>query len=66
MYADDTTIMNVGHDVNELQKITAANTGVVEQHFEINNLLINPSKHTTSFPRQNIADRKFKNANKEQ
>jgi hypothetical protein len=38
--------------------ITTANTGVVEQYFEINNLLINPSKHTTSFSRQNIADRK--------
>jgi hypothetical protein len=36
--------MNVGHDIKELQKITAANTGVVEQYFEINNLLINPSK----------------------
>ena len=44
MYADDTTIMNVGHDIKELQKITAANTGVVEQYFEINNLVINPSK----------------------
>jgi hypothetical protein len=31
MYADDTTIMNVGHDINELKKTTAANTGVVEQ-----------------------------------
>jgi hypothetical protein len=44
MYADDTTIMNVGHDIKELQKITAANTGVVEQYFEIDNLLINPFK----------------------
>jgi hypothetical protein len=44
MYADDTTIMNIGHDIKELQKITAANTGVVEQYFEINNLLINLSK----------------------
>jgi hypothetical protein len=35
--ASPTTIMNVGHDINELQKITAANTGVVEQYFKINN-----------------------------
>jgi hypothetical protein len=46
MYADDTTIMNVEYDIKDLQKITAANTGVVEQYFEINNLLINPSKIT--------------------
>ena len=44
MYADDTAIMNVGLDIKKLQKITAANTGVVEQYFEINNLLINPSE----------------------
>jgi hypothetical protein len=44
MYADNTTVMNIGHDINELQKITAANTGVVAQYFEINNLLINQSK----------------------
>jgi hypothetical protein len=44
MYADNTTIMNVGHDIKKLQQITAANTGFVEQYFEINNLLINPSK----------------------
>jgi hypothetical protein len=58
MYADDTTIMNVGYDINELQEITAASTGAVRQYFEIHNLLINPSKHTTSFSRQNTADRK--------
>jgi hypothetical protein len=58
MYADDTTIMNVGHDINKLQKITAANTGVVEQYFEINDLLINPSKTHYIFSRQNLADRK--------
>jgi hypothetical protein len=44
MYADDTAIMNVGLGIKKLQKITAANTGVVEQYFEINNLLINPSE----------------------
>jgi hypothetical protein len=58
MYADDSTIMNVGHDINELQKITAANTGVVEQYFEINNILINPSKTHYILFQTNIADRK--------
>jgi hypothetical protein len=44
MYADDTSILNVGQDMNELQNTTANNTRVVEQYFEINNLSINPSK----------------------
>ena len=58
MYADDTAIMNVGHDIKKLQKITAANTGVVEQYFEINNILINPSKTHYILFQTNIADRK--------
>jgi hypothetical protein len=41
---DDTSILNVGQDTNELQNTTSHNTGVVEQYFEINNLFINPSK----------------------
>jgi hypothetical protein len=44
MYADDTLILNVGHDMNELQNTTSNNIGVVEKYFEINNLSINPSK----------------------
>jgi hypothetical protein len=44
MYADATSILNVGQDMNELQNTTSYNIGVVEQYFEINNLSINPSK----------------------
>jgi hypothetical protein len=44
MYADDTSILNEGQDMNELQNTTSNNTGIVEQYFEINNLSINPSK----------------------
>jgi hypothetical protein len=44
MYADDTSILNVGQDMNELQNTTSNNAGAVEQYFEINNLSINPSK----------------------
>jgi hypothetical protein len=44
MYADDTSILNVGQDMNELQNTTSNNTGIVEQYFEINNLSINPPK----------------------
>jgi hypothetical protein len=44
MYADDTSILNVGLDMNELQNTTSNNTGVIEQYFEINNLSIIPSK----------------------
>jgi hypothetical protein len=44
MYADDTSILNVGQDMNELQNTTSNNMGVVEQYFEINNLSINPSE----------------------
>jgi hypothetical protein len=43
MYADDTSILNVGQDINELQN-TSNNTEVAEQYFEINNLSIYPSK----------------------
>jgi hypothetical protein len=44
MYADDTSILNVGQDMNEIQNTTSNNTGVIEQYVEINNLSINPSK----------------------
>jgi hypothetical protein len=33
MYADDTSILNVGQDMSELQNITSNNTVVVEQYF---------------------------------
>jgi hypothetical protein len=44
MYADDTSILNIGQDINELRNITSDNIGVVEQYFEINNLFIYPSE----------------------
>jgi hypothetical protein len=37
MYADDTSIMNMGHDINDLQYITSINIGIVEKYFEMNN-----------------------------
>jgi hypothetical protein len=53
MYADDTSILNIRQDINELQNITSDNTGAVEQYFEINNLFINPSKtHILFQPKQ--------------
>jgi hypothetical protein len=42
MYVDDTLILNVGQDMNELKNTTSNNTGIVEQYFEINNLSLNP------------------------
>jgi hypothetical protein len=36
--------MYIGQDINELQKNTSENTGLVEQYFEKNNLSINPTK----------------------
>jgi hypothetical protein len=44
MYADDTSILNMGQDINELQHITSVYLGAVEQYFQMNNLFINPSK----------------------
>jgi hypothetical protein len=43
MYTDDTSIMNMGHNINDLQHITSINIGTVEKYFEIN-LFINPTK----------------------
>jgi hypothetical protein len=39
MYADDKSILNVGQDMNELQNTTSNNNIIVEQYFEINNLI---------------------------
>jgi hypothetical protein len=58
MYADDTSILNTGQDINELQDTTTDNIRVTEQYFKINNLFINPSKHTTFSFIQNNAGRK--------
>jgi hypothetical protein len=35
MYAEDTSILNMGQDINELQHITSINVGVVEKYFEM-------------------------------
>jgi hypothetical protein len=44
MYAYDTSVLNIGQDIIELQKTTSENTGLIEQYFETNNLFINPTK----------------------
>jgi hypothetical protein len=41
MHADDTSILTIGQDINELQNETAKNIGVVEQYFTMNKLPIN-------------------------
>jgi flagellar biosynthesis/type III secretory pathway chaperone len=35
---------DIGQYMNELQKTTSKNTGLVEQYFETNNSFINPTK----------------------
>jgi hypothetical protein len=57
MYADGTSILNIGQVRNELQKIIQ-NTGLVEQYFEGNNLSVNPSKRSTFSSRQSSPGRK--------
>jgi hypothetical protein len=44
MYADDTSILNVGENLAELEKATCDNTNKVTQYFEANNLFTNFSK----------------------
>jgi hypothetical protein len=34
MYANDTSILNVGHDMNKLQNTTSNNIGEIRQYFE--------------------------------
>jgi hypothetical protein len=34
MYADVTSIFNIGQDISEFQRTTSDNTGLVEQYFE--------------------------------
>jgi hypothetical protein len=34
MYAKDTPVLNVGQDINELQKTTSENIDLVKQYFE--------------------------------
>jgi hypothetical protein len=44
MYADYTSILTRGRDINKLKNETAKNIGVVEQYFTMNKLPINPLK----------------------
>jgi hypothetical protein len=46
MYADDTSILNIGQDINKLQITTSENTGLAEEHFEANNVSINLTNKT--------------------
>jgi hypothetical protein len=34
MYADDTSVLNIGGAIREHQRSTSENAGLVEQHFE--------------------------------
>jgi hypothetical protein len=44
MYADDTSILTRGQDINELQNKMTKNIGVAEQYFTMNKLPVNPLK----------------------
>jgi hypothetical protein len=44
MYPDDTSILNIGQDINELQKPTSEYTGLEEQYFETIDLSTNPAE----------------------
>jgi hypothetical protein len=59
LYADDTSILNVGQDMNELQNMTSNNIGRDKATFEINNLFIYQSKHGIFSSTQNNASRKL-------
>jgi hypothetical protein len=44
MYADDTSILNIGQDINKLQKPTSENTDLGEQYFETIKLSTKPTE----------------------
>jgi hypothetical protein len=44
MYADDTSILNIGRNMDELEIVTSDNISKVIQYFEANNLHINLNK----------------------
>jgi hypothetical protein len=46
MYIDDTSVFSIGQDINELQKTTSDNTGIVEQYFVTVILFINRTRTT--------------------
>jgi hypothetical protein len=41
MYADDSSVLNVGMNLEELEKATTVNMGKVTWYFEVNNLCTN-------------------------
>jgi hypothetical protein len=41
MYGDDTTVLNVGMNLEEFEKATTVNIGKVTRYFEVNNLCTN-------------------------
>jgi hypothetical protein len=44
MYADDTSILNIGENLVNLENVTHTNTNKITQYFETNNLFTNLSK----------------------
>jgi hypothetical protein len=46
-------MLNMGQDINELQKTTIETTSLVEQYFETNNLSENPIKTCNSLCQTN-------------
>jgi hypothetical protein len=44
MYADDTSILNIGENLDDLENVTHTNTNKITQYFETNNLFTNLSK----------------------
>jgi hypothetical protein len=41
MYADYTSVLNVGMNIEELEKATIVKTGKVTRYFEVNNICTN-------------------------
>jgi hypothetical protein len=41
MYADDTSVLNVGMNLEELEKTTTVNIGKATRYFEVDNLCTN-------------------------
>jgi exonuclease III len=61
IFADDTSILNMGQDTKELQNNTLLNIGRVEKYFDMNYLFINPIKTQCIFfqTKQSKQDLKF-------
>jgi hypothetical protein len=44
MHGKDTSVLNIGQDINELEMTISENTHLAEHYFEVNYLSINPTK----------------------